>query len=229
MSALVSICIPTYQGSRWVMDAIASARRQDHPSLEIVIVDDASTDGTAELVATIDDPRIRIHRNPRNLGLVGNWDRCLELARGEYVKFLFQDDELRPDCVSRMLAIMERSEDVGLVFSRRRIVLDDPEDPGSRAWRDRFAVLDTAFGPLGSLEHRLWLVEGLLAHPSIRADAGLRRLRRRVLARMVVAGFRGTLHRRGSAGIRLRGLADYARFRATRSPVPLHAPLALEP
>ncbi len=68
---LVSICIPTYQGSRWISDAIVSALAQDYPRLEVVVSDDHSTDGTAEIADSFADERVRVVRSRSTLGSPG--------------------------------------------------------------------------------------------------------------------------------------------------------------
>ena len=112
---LVSVCVPTYNGEPFLQAALDSASAQTFGDLEILVVDDGSSDGTPALVErhAADDPRVRLLRNERNLGLVGNWNRCLEAARGTWIKFLFQDDLLEPACVERMLALA--SEDCPFV------------------------------------------------------------------------------------------------------------------
>ena len=103
---LVSICIPTYNGTAFLDECLNSARAQTHRDLEILVVDDCSADDTVTVAQrhAQQDPRITVSRNLRNLGLVGNWNRCIELARGEWVKFFFQDDLLHPRCVELLLA-----------------------------------------------------------------------------------------------------------------------------
>jgi|SRR5688572_14299645 len=148
---LVSICIPTYQGAPWIGETIRSALGQTYPRIEVLVVDDASTDDTAEIVRSVGDERVHLVVNGSNLGLVANWDRCLLLARGEYIKFLFQDDLLEPDCVERMIDVMTRSPHVGLVFSRRRILAEAPDDPRVVRWLRKNATLDERFGPLAEV------------------------------------------------------------------------------
>ncbi|HEY0098744.1 MAG TPA: glycosyltransferase family 2 protein, partial [Pyrinomonadaceae bacterium] len=100
----VSICIPTFNGAKYLHQAIESALAQSLTDFELLIVDDASTDDTLSIAQAFArrDARIRVHQNSRRLGLGGNWNRCLELAGGEWIKFLFQDDYLAPECVARM-------------------------------------------------------------------------------------------------------------------------------
>jgi len=105
---LVSICIPTYNRAGMVGDAIGSALAQTYPALEVLVVDNASTDGTAEVVASFRDPRLRFVRNPENLGLFGNFNRCIELARGTLIHLLHSDDTIPPEftetCVEFLIA-----------------------------------------------------------------------------------------------------------------------------
>ena len=144
-SPLVSICIPTYNGAEFIREALESALAQTYRPLEIIVSDDGSTDNTLEIVNGVlsfeggdlrglkpnyeplrglkpnyEHVRILSHEN---YGLVRNWNYCLEQARGKYVKFLFQDDILAPDCVAEMVKLAEEDEDVGLVFSPRELIL----------------------------------------------------------------------------------------------------------
>lgn len=121
----VSICIPTYNGAAYLREAIASATAQTFADFEILIVDDASSDDTLDIAGELagDDPRIRIHRNAQRLGLAGNSNRCLELATGEWIKFLFQDDRLKPACVERLLELGTQSG-ATLVACRRDFDFD---------------------------------------------------------------------------------------------------------
>jgi glycosyltransferase involved in cell wall biosynthesis len=116
----VSICIPTYNGSRFIAEALESARAQTHSDLEILVVDDGSSDNTVEIADGYarTDARIKVHRNSQNLGLPKNWDRCRELASGEWTTFLFHDDLLRQDCVEKMVASAVQHS-VPLVCCRR--------------------------------------------------------------------------------------------------------------
>ena len=120
----VSICIPTYNYAHYLGDAIRSACEQTYEELEIVVIDDASTDATVPLVEQLarSDGRIRLVRNQRNLGLQANYSRCIELADTDFVKILCADDWLAPDCVARMMAVLEARPEVALVACAREFV-----------------------------------------------------------------------------------------------------------
>jgi len=146
---LVSICIPTYNGAEFVGEALESALAQTYRPLEIIVSDDGSTDNTLEIVNGVlsfkagDLRGLKPNYEPgsglqpnyelvrilshENYGLVGNWNYCLEQAQGEYVKFLFQDDILAPDCVAEMVKVAQEDEAVGLVFAPREIFLAEKD------------------------------------------------------------------------------------------------------
>ena len=126
---LVSICIPTYNGAAFIGEAIESALAQTYPNLEVIISDDGSTDATIAIAQSFQsqtsaDLRIILHRN---YGLSQNWNFCISQAKGKYIKFLFQDDFLAPECIAKMVAVAEQHPKIGMVFSPRGITIDASE------------------------------------------------------------------------------------------------------
>lgn len=120
----VSICIPSYNHGRFIADCIESIINQSFRDWELIITDDASTDNTEEVVRPFlsQDQRVSFHRNPKNLGMVANWNRSLFLATGEYVKVLGSDDFLERDCLRRAVAILDHHPGVGVVACARSYV-----------------------------------------------------------------------------------------------------------
>ena len=102
----ISVCVPTYNGSAYLAETLASISAQTFDDLEILIVDDGSSDDTraiAERFATT-ERRARVVRNAERAGSSArNANKCLDHARGEWIKFIFQDDLMAPTCLSRML------------------------------------------------------------------------------------------------------------------------------
>ncbi|MBN3896817.1 MAG: glycosyltransferase [Nostoc sp. NOS(2021)] len=120
---LVSICIPTYNGERFIAEAINSVLCQTYPNIEIILSDDNSTDRTVEIAKSFNqklsfDFSILEHSQ---YGLAQNWNFCISQAKGKYIKFLFQDDLLEPTAIEEMLNLAEQDEEIGLVFSPRRL------------------------------------------------------------------------------------------------------------
>jgi glycosyltransferase involved in cell wall biosynthesis len=120
---LVSILIPAYN-ERFFGAALASALAQTWPVLEVVVCDDSPGAEIERLAHASGDARVRYVRNPDRLGFGRNFSRCLEEARGEYVKFLNDDDRLRPRCVETLANVMRTNPGVRLATSRR-IVIDE--------------------------------------------------------------------------------------------------------
>ena len=127
----VTIMIPTFNQADLVLDAVDSALAQDYPNLEVVVADDASPDDTAAVVATRSDPRLRYHRNPVNLGRVGNYRHALyELATGEWVVNLDGDDYYTDEeFVSAAVSLAARDTEVLVVMARARMPGDGSGGP----------------------------------------------------------------------------------------------------
>lgn len=114
--AKVSICIPTYNSARFLGAAVESALAQDYDDFEVVVCDNASTDETPELVRNYaDNPHLRTVRYETPVGQAANWNRCLDLARGDYVVLLHADDLLKPAFIRRASLVLDAHTDVGLV------------------------------------------------------------------------------------------------------------------
>lgn len=125
MKPKVSILIPVFNRAYFIAQCIQSALNQTLSDFEVVVVDNASSDGTWEICQKIskNDPRVKAFRNETNIGPVGNWKKCIELSSGEYCKILFSDDEIAPDCISKMIDAYD-SERIGFVFSQVKIGTD---------------------------------------------------------------------------------------------------------
>jgi glycosyltransferase involved in cell wall biosynthesis len=113
----VSVCMPVYNGSDYIADSIESVLTQTYKNFNLIVCDNCSTDNTEEIVCNFNDPRLIYVRNNKNLGLVGNHNRCLELADGEYVYFLHHDDIMLPDNLELKVRILDEHPNVGLVHS----------------------------------------------------------------------------------------------------------------
>lgn len=121
---LVSIGMPVYNGEKYIRQALDSLLAQDYPNLELIISDNASTDGTGEICQAYAarDKRIRYHRNETNLGAVGNFNRVFELSNGEYFMWAAADDLWHPTFISRCLSVIEEDPSVVLVYPRTMLI-----------------------------------------------------------------------------------------------------------
>jgi glycosyltransferase involved in cell wall biosynthesis len=113
----VSVCIPTYNRALLLNRTIETMLGQTYSDLEIIVCDDCSTDSTPDVIAAYVHHGVRYERNIRNLGLYANWNRCLELAHGEYVAIYHDHDKYAPTIVEESVAILDAYPDVGIVHT----------------------------------------------------------------------------------------------------------------
>ncbi|KQC04384.1 MAG: hypothetical protein APR53_03295 [Methanoculleus sp. SDB] len=122
---LVSICIPTFNRARMVGKAIESALNQTYTHIEVIIVDNASTDTIEDVVASFPDTRVKFFKNEKNLGLFGNFNRCIDLAHGEYIHILHSDDYINENFTETCVSFLESHPDVWLTCTSQRAVSAD--------------------------------------------------------------------------------------------------------
>ena len=142
------MCVCTFNGASVVGRAIESILSQSYGDFELLVVDDASSDTTIELVRRHREPRLRIFENPRNLGNARNRSLAVRLSRGELVKFVDQDDWIAPSCLAEHTKLMDANPGLGFSFSRRAVVVEDTESPNEDVWPRGDAVLDAPVGDL---------------------------------------------------------------------------------
>ena len=118
----VSILIPVYNRDDLIGQTLDSALDQTYNNIEIIVVDNASTDNTWEVIQRYEkqDDRIKAFRNDTNIGPVKNWRKCLDHATGEYAKILWSDDLITPDFIEKTIPWIE-DKDVGFVFTGTEI------------------------------------------------------------------------------------------------------------
>src|SRR3546814_6979697 len=100
---MISVCMGTYNGARWIEIQLGSILSQLSPEDEVVIVDDGSKDDTLDRVASFNDPRVRVLRNGRNRGVDLTFERALGEARGDIIFLSDQDDFWYPNKVETVL------------------------------------------------------------------------------------------------------------------------------
>lgn len=113
----VTVLMSVYNGEEFLPCALASIFSQTFPDFELWVIDDGSTDRSAEILAGIDDPRLQVLTNTRNIGLTASLNRGLKEARGAYIARLDADDLALPQRLARQKAILDKQPGVGLVGS----------------------------------------------------------------------------------------------------------------
>jgi glycosyltransferase involved in cell wall biosynthesis len=123
-SPLVTIAIPTYnRADRYLRQALESACNQTYPYLDILVADNCSVDGTAALVTSMADTRIRYCKHPVNIGASNNLNFCVQEAKGHYFLLLCDDDLIDADFVETCLsAVRPGAEDVGIIRTGVRVI-----------------------------------------------------------------------------------------------------------
>lgn len=126
MNPLVSILIPTYNRPDYFEQALKSALSQTYTNIEVVVSDNSETNATELVVqkyqAMPGGARIRYVRNAQNIGPIANQQQALNLANGEFINYLMDDDLFHPQKIEKMMAYMLQYPDVTLVTSQRRVV-----------------------------------------------------------------------------------------------------------
>lgn len=133
----VSVVVAVHNGERYLEAQLRSILNQTHSSLEVLVADDASTDGSGRIAESLagEDPRIRILRRPKNLGLVLNFLTALADIRGRYAAFSDQDDVWNADKLERLVQKMEARASNRLVYSDLQVCDQDLNPTGRSFWR----------------------------------------------------------------------------------------------
>jgi glycosyltransferase involved in cell wall biosynthesis len=118
---LVSAIIPVFNGERHVADALRSVFAQDYRPIEVIVVDDGSTDDSAALLQTF--PDIHYIHQP-NAGVAAARNTALQRARGEFIAFLDQDDQWTPNKLTRQVSWLMDHPELGFVVAKEQILLD---------------------------------------------------------------------------------------------------------
>ena len=165
---LVSICIPTYNGEKYIKEAINSALNQTYENIEIIISDDNSGDNTLKIIEDIKQktniPFYVYHHEPGEIG--ENWNNCVRQANGEYIKFLFQDDIIYETCIEELISPFLKHKNVGLSFCKRDFNVENNNE-NTNQWIDKFKDLHTGWSSIKNIQKGRYLLKdkNLLSQP----------------------------------------------------------------
>jgi len=173
----VTVGIPTWNRSGLLREALDSVLAQTLRDIEVFVFDDGSTDDTAEVMASYDDPRVRYVRNERNLGHPDNVTQILSAGTAPYVAMLFDDDVMFPDHLERTVALLDAYPDAAAAHTayelwtgdggRHPMLLTDIDRAGvDRAGVDRAGVVeetaDVFLPRLVRRAPRVWVATALM-------------------------------------------------------------------
>lgn len=144
-SPKVSILIPVYNREKIILETLHSAVNQTYKNVEIIVVDNKSTDNTFEILKVFAEsyPNVKVYQNEENIGPVRNWKKCLDYATGEYAKILWSDDLITPDFIEKTLPYLIDHEDVGFVFTGTEIFNDDTGQRSKAYFIGESGIYDT--------------------------------------------------------------------------------------
>lgn len=121
-SPLLSVIIPVYNAEQYIKDAVASILNQTYKNLELIIIDDGSTDNTLQIVTSIQDKKIVLVKNKINRGQIYTRNLGLKMAKGMYIGMFDADDIAYPDKYETQIAFLEKNKDVGMLGSWARFI-----------------------------------------------------------------------------------------------------------
>ena len=156
MNPLVTICIPVYNGQKYLDECISSATSQTYENIEILLIDDCSQDNSIALIKMYQgkDSRIQYIINDRNIGFVNNWNKCIQNAKGNYIKFLFQDDFMEVGCVERMLQACLTNNTKLVICSRAYVFNDSSNISIIKTYTEDVFKLESVFSTPGFLNDK---------------------------------------------------------------------------
>ncbi len=138
----ISVCIPTFNSAAHLGACIESVLAQEGAELEVIISDNASEDGSWEIIQSFADPRVRAFRSAQNLGMATNFNRALHAARGEYLKLLCADDLLERGALELQVKFLDEHPEMAMVTSATRLIDADSELLGTVRWFSRKVTID---------------------------------------------------------------------------------------
>ena len=122
---MITVAIPTYNSEKYVKETIQGVIEQTYKDIEILIVDNASTDRTVEIAKSFDDRRIRIIKNDSNIGGYANFNKCIDLAKGEFIFINHSDDVMMPDMLEKAYLIFSQNLEVSLICFNSKIIYNE--------------------------------------------------------------------------------------------------------
>ncbi len=121
--------MPVFNGGKYIFEAIESILSQTFVDFELIICDNASTDNTEEICTSFNDPRIKYHRNEKNMGAAWNYNHVEDLAQGKYFKWAAHDDVLSPYFLEECVNVLDNN-DVILVYSQIEMIDENSKSMG---------------------------------------------------------------------------------------------------
>lgn len=162
MSAQVSICLPTLNSRRFLLERIESIRNQSFTDWELIAVDSHSEDGTSEILEkfSAEDQRVRIIQAPKD-GIYPNFNRGIQQAKGQFIYIATSDDTMAHDCLKKMVEALIENPDCDLAHCPMRVI--DENGASGPDWWSKSSLFAKSSGDFLNCRHkRLAPVDGIL-------------------------------------------------------------------
>ena len=187
----VSVLMPVYNGEAYLQEAIDSILKQEFTDFEFVIINDGSTDHTAEIIQSYDDPRIRYFENEQNIGLVGSLNSGLKLVQSPYIARMDADDISMPKRFANQVDFLDAHPKVGVLGSAVKVIDGDGNSSNIRRFPENHELITWSM-----------FFDDPIAHPTVM-------MRRELLKR--VRGYRADMLQAGDYDL-WRRLSKVTRF-----------------
>jgi glycosyltransferase involved in cell wall biosynthesis len=155
---LISVILPVYNGEAFLAEAIDSMLAQTFTDFELLVINDGSTDGSAQIIDAYNDARIRHLKNSQNQGLIYSLNKAVAEARGVYVARMDADDIAMPQRLEKQLVFLQRHK-VAVVATRVKLI--DADGKPLPSWEDEWN--NVSFQQI----KRFLLKDNCLAHPTV--------------------------------------------------------------
>ena len=157
---LVSFCTPTYNRPEFLRRTVESCLAQTYQHFEIIITDNSTNDESAQMVARIQDPRIRYYSNSGNIGRFESYKKAVSMAQGKYLQILADDDLIKPKFLELMVNVFERYPTVGVVMAPMALI-----DENDRRIFPKFYLIHTM-----KYRYRYQVGDGLIERKRVLRD-----------------------------------------------------------
>jgi glycosyltransferase involved in cell wall biosynthesis len=164
-SPLLDVIIPTYNPGPYLHACLASCLNQDATDFQITVIDDASDEDVQAVVEKFADARLRFLRNPRRLGIGGNWNAGIRAVSAPYVMVFHQDDLMLPGNLARKVTFLDQYPDVAFVFSRATLIDHEGKAEDSLGLKD--IAVDCVMEGMAFIDRCLTARDNLVCCPSV--------------------------------------------------------------
>ena len=161
----VSVVLPTYNEEAYIVRALKSLRNQTYSDIEVIIIDDGSTDETVSLITEFDDPRIKLIQRESDTGITSALNRGIKEAKGEYVARQDADDWSHPERLQRQVEFLNSNSDIGMVGTGAYLVDIDGDRMAKRHVLENPDVSDL-------IEHNEFIHGSVMFRPDVVIDMG---------------------------------------------------------